>query len=122
MAGRFRRIFAPVTLVVFLASLILPLVPGAHGVWDDDMDGGVGLSPDAYAVAVVQPLPPPTPAEHCALCHWLSALAGAAPAQTVSPVPGLEGRQQLYSFSAERPVQPELLGGSSRAPPPLFTA
>jgi hypothetical protein len=117
MAAWLRRTFAPLTLAIFLCSLALPLVPGAHGTWDDDEDGGPGIAADHHPVTVIQNVPAPVAPEHCALCHWQHALAGAAVGEIVSATPRFFFREFLRSSSAPRPAQPEPAGGSSRAPP-----
>jgi hypothetical protein len=120
MAAWFRRVFAPLTLAVFLCTLALPLVPGVHVQWDDDEDGGpVGL--ERYA-AVFQNSPATPPAGHCALCHWLHALASVTVGEPVSATPGFFLRELLRPAFAQSPAQPARSQGSSRAPPSVLTA
>jgi hypothetical protein len=117
MSSALRRLFAPLTLAVFLCTLALPLFPGAHVTWDDDEDGAPGMAPERYAMAVIQP-PAASPIEtHCALCHWLHALAGATVGQSISTTPGFVNIVLVQPVPTRSPVQPTRTHGASRAPP-----
>jgi hypothetical protein len=118
MRASLRLVCARLTLAVFLAGLGLPLVSTSHLRWDDDVDCGSGVLAPHQAVRRVSGEAAPAPAaQHCALCHWLRAVASAAPVPVIEPLPGFIAARQAPNAKAVQPA----LGASTlpggRAPP-----
>jgi hypothetical protein len=70
-----RQLTAWIALAAFAASLLLPVSFVPH-TWSDDADFGWNeprlVIP--HPVTQIEGVRPATTGEHCAICHWLSAL------------------------------------------------
>jgi hypothetical protein len=116
-----RRWVGWLTLSAFLGAFALPLSAASHLPWGDDADCGPSVALAASRPAQVDTPVAPAPHQHCALCHLLRDISGAAPVSTVSAPPrsgtarlALPVTSRAYRLVAtvERP---------SRAPPASST-
>jgi hypothetical protein len=119
MTSGLRRACAHLTLTVFIVGLALPLASRSHLRWDDDLDCGSGILAVGHERAQIDvpQAAPSTAQEHCALCHWLRAVATAAPVPVAAAIPGfVAGTPELAAADASAPGTPVAIR-SSRAPP-----
>jgi hypothetical protein len=110
---------ARVVLTVFVVGLAVPVLAAGHGPAEDDTFCAPFLPSAGHPTLQFEQVLPPVTGEHCAICHWLRAVSGAAP-DASSPTQAL-----LDAVSSIAPM-PELAGGRtilaerpSRAPPVL---
>jgi len=114
-----RRIRAWVTLAAFLGTLAIPVATLGHFTPDDDAACGPVIGAPGHASTQVEvPRPAPVP-QHCALCHWLRAVGGAAPSvpRVAMSLP-TPARVQAPA-TEHRATDPTLNERPSRAPPSL---
>jgi len=74
-----RHAIARALIATFLAGLTAPALSASHGATGDDASCGPGLVA-GHPRQQFEPVLPPVVDDHCALCHWLRAVGGAAPA------------------------------------------
>jgi hypothetical protein len=117
MRARARLIVGQISLLVFLASLVLPNFANRHLATADDPDCGI-LAVTAHRQATFEtPADDAKAPEHCAVCHWLRSLRNTAPTPVMRPAP------DFISAVAVTPQLPQAAGytptfdAPSRAPP-----
>jgi hypothetical protein len=92
MPGALRRFVGRLTLLAFVSSLLVPVVTASHLAGEDDP----ACSPESVAAghrtAQLEDRTPPSTARHCAVCHWLRAMATATTRTPVVLLNGLASR------------------------------
>ena len=112
-----RRLVGHFAIAAVLFGFVLPLLTPAHSIWETDRDCGPVLTSEDHQTTHFEGVLPPVTAEHCALCHWLRSVGGAAPRAAMVALPGFVVRiggalpQDQYPLAGPVPQQP------SRAPP-----
>jgi hypothetical protein len=122
MRASFRHLVCQFALLVFVASIIAPVLPASHQVLDADVELGGAAFLGSRAVPQIAPVGDSTGPEHCPACHLLRALGGADPAHVASAAPGTAALE-LYSFPLDGRRDHRATGeGPSRAPPAPLSA
>jgi hypothetical protein len=117
MTTALRRWVGWLTLSAFLGAFALPLSSASHLPWGDDADCGPSVALAANRPAQLDTPTTPAPHDHCALCHLLREISGAAPVPAVS-VPPRSGSAQVAVLGASRPYHlVTAVERPSRAPP-----
>jgi hypothetical protein len=112
-----RRPLNRVIVLLCVAAILLPAASRSHVLWDDDPTCGSTLGlPDGGARQIGAGAHSSSPA-HCAVCHWLRAIAGAEHIDTVSTLLGLVPQALAVSRLAWWHDEAFALDRPSRAPP-----
>ena len=80
MSVRFRRLVGRLAVVLFLGTLGLPMLDLS---WKDDFACGSAELGPRHGTDQIETAQVPLPEEHCAICHWMHAVTGAAPRPAV---------------------------------------
>lgn len=113
LSGVVRRVGAWGSLLAFAASLALPVLSTRH--LAPDADDGVRLS---FNMGERLDLPAETGSdEHCAVCHWMRAVAGASVGALGVQLTGFITSQPTLADSSDRQGRTAVPAGPSRAPP-----
>lgn len=113
LGGAFRRVGAWGALVAFMASFALPVLSTRHLAPDADDGLWLSIHTDQQLTVPVQ-----TGAdEHCAVCHWMRAVAGASAQALVVSVSWLPPSRLLPAGSCDRRGRTAVPAVPSRAPP-----
>jgi len=119
MSPLIRRLGAWIAVTAFALGFALPLANSSHPIWDDDACAAADVVGPTHPHQQFEGVHQPTPAGHCALCHWLRAVSSAAPGTTAVNAAGLEpadaGRGRLAPWHGRLVV----VEGASRAPPAI---
>jgi len=102
MEGILRRKVGWLTLVAFLASLVLPFAARDHFNGADDVDCGSGALVLYGAPSFSAPAAP-VQTEHCALCHWQRTVRTAATSPLLTVVRS-EAIVAIRAFDSPRSV------------------
>jgi mono/diheme cytochrome c family protein len=117
MFAALRRPFSRLVVLLCVAAILLPAASRSHVLWDDDPACGSTLSlPDGGARQIGAGTHSSSPT-HCAVCHWLRAIAGAEPVNTASTLLGLAPQAVAISRLAWWYDAAFALDRPSRAPP-----
>lgn len=109
-----RRAAALAVVVSLLGGLSLPFQPVSVAADADGLCGPV-LSLE-HSVEHFE-APRPAPDDHCAVCHWWSALAHASLAATAAVVPPRDPAAGIRHSSLDRPGRLVAGDAAPRAPP-----
>lgn len=114
MSVRFRRLVGRLAVVLFLGTLGLPMLDLS---WKDDFACGSAELGPRHGTDQIETAQIPLRAEHCAICHWMHAVTGAAPRPAVSVV-AVAGATSVCAITPS-PWRAETVRsqGPSRAPP-----
>jgi hypothetical protein len=114
------RLRALATLVVFVASLGLPMVSfGHYGLEDDLACGSVSLT-EAHPGVQLDQARPKLPPNHCAVCHWLRAVGGSHTTGITLLHAWLEPAEAPVATAEHWRPAPAVSARPSRAPPSLI--
>jgi hypothetical protein len=117
MRSRTRRLGSWLALASFVAGVLLPASVVRHGPDDPDAAWGAPGLAAGHPVTQVEPVRPPVPQDHCAICHWVRALT-----HSVAGVP-LRGPQLDVVRAVSSPtvcdVEFDIAAGSPARAPPL---
>ncbi|HWB31483.1 MAG TPA: hypothetical protein VG736_13340 [Vicinamibacterales bacterium] len=114
-----RRSVRWIAVVTGLCGLLLSLASPAHALRETDPDCGPVTAALDHARATLDATTPIPVEQHCAFCHWMRALSGAAPNAEIAPVPGFTACAIAVSRD-DRSVDVALLDlKPSRAPPAI---
>ncbi len=80
--GRWAAVF------VSVCGVLLSLASPAHALRETDRDCGPVTAALDHARTAIEAATPVPIEPHCAFCHWMRALSGAAPSAGIAPVPG----------------------------------
>jgi hypothetical protein len=117
MTTALRRWVGWLTLSAFLGAFALPLSSASHLPWGDDADCGPSVALAANRPAQIDGPTAPAAHDHCALCHLLREISGAAPVPAVS-APPRTGTARLAVLGTFRPYHlVATVERPSRAPP-----
>lgn len=119
MRSRARRLVGPFAMLIVMISFLAPTFAPAHSLWELDRDCGPVTVTADHQVRHFEAVRPPVADEHCALCHWLRSIGGAAPTAALVVVPGLIARPADGGAADPRPLLDPSSGEPSRAPPVL---
>jgi hypothetical protein len=112
-----RRLIGHFVIAAVLIGFVLPLLAPAHSIWETDRDCGPVLTSQDHQTTHFESVVPPVTEEHCALCHWLRSIGGAAPRSTMVAVPGFEVRTASAAPQDQCPQAGPAPQQPSRAPP-----
>jgi len=108
-----RRVSAWGLVLTFGSSLVLPVVSARHLRPDPDEGAFFG----GFRSVHVSADGGDTADEHCAICHWLRAISGAAVQGAATPAPWLAPASSGAARPVARPGGSPDAAGPSRAPP-----
>ena len=115
----FRRASAWVVLAAFVSSLAVPVLGTGHAQLEDDASCDPYVLGGGHPTEQFEVVLPPLADDHCAICHWLRAVGGAAPRAASGP-------HARFDAATPGSLRPVLAGGRaviseqpSRAPPVL---
>jgi hypothetical protein len=114
-----RRSVRWMAVVTGLCGLLLSLALPAHALRETDPDCGPVTAAIDHVRTTLETATPTEAAQHCAFCHWMRALSGAAPSADITPVPGFIAGV-VAAPSDERAAVVALIDlKPSRAPPAI---
>jgi hypothetical protein len=116
MPARLRRLGGWLTLAAFFGVLAVPVVAGVHLAWNDDsFCEEADLAPRHATQLTTEHAP--IDASHCAVCHWMRAVASATPRPATRTIFALIPRQVETSLLVSTAGRTPALEQPSRAPP-----
>ena len=121
MSARLRRLIGRFALVTFMGTLAMPMLALVHISWNDDPTCESDELGPRHAAAQVEAPQAPTAAGHCAVCHWMRAITGAAPTVSVSVHSVLTPYELRVATPNAWSGQASLFERPSRAPPAFST-
>jgi hypothetical protein len=114
-----RRSVRWIAVVTGLCGLLLSLASPAHALRETDPDCGPVTAALDHVRTTLDAATPVSAERHCAFCHWMRALSGAAPSAEIAPVPGFTA----YAIAASRDDRSAVVAlldlKPSRAPPAI---
>ena len=120
MFAAMRRLFGRLAVVFCVCSVLLPAAAESGARWNDDpecaSDGSSPNLPSRLAAGTTRAANAPG-STHCAICHWLRAIAGAVPTELASTLLGLAPREIVLTRLTWWHDQMLPLARPSRAPP-----
>jgi hypothetical protein len=118
MFAAVRRLYGRFAVALCALSVLLPATVEGHALWSSDDPGCARTTVAAVqAPAHVSAAPASDSSSHCALCHWLRAIAGTMPSETVSMPSRLEIREITIARLAWWHDEMLPLERPARAPP-----
>jgi hypothetical protein len=94
MFAAVRRLFGRFAVALCALSILLPATVEGHALWSGDDPACVRTTVAAVQTpAHVTAAPDSDTSSHCALCHWLRAIAGAMPSKAPPTPSRLEIRE-----------------------------
>jgi hypothetical protein len=94
MFAAVRRLFGRFAVALCAISILLPATVEGHALWNSDDPACARTRVAAVQTpAQVTSASDSNPSSHCALCHWLRAIAGAMPSETATTLSPLEIRE-----------------------------
>jgi hypothetical protein len=118
MSARLRRLTGSLTLVVFFATFATSLAAAHQRDSDDVLCGGAELGPHHETQAITRAVDPAAAsANHCAICHWMRTIAGAASFGPAAMLPHLTDARSVASAPQFTHREPIFSQGPPRAPP-----
>jgi hypothetical protein len=114
-----RRSVRWIAVVTGLCGLLLSLASPAHALRETDPDCGPVTAALDHARTALETATPVSVEQHCAFCHWMRALSGAAPSAEIAPVPAFITYAIATSRDDRSAVVTILDLKSSRAPPAI---
>ena len=120
MFAALRRLYGRFAVALCAVSILLPATVEGHALWGGDDPGCVQTTVAAAAdqtPAHITGAPASDSSSHCALCHWLRAIAGAMPSETASTPSRLEIRENTIARLAWWHDEMLPLERPARAPP-----
>lgn len=119
MFAAVRRLYGRFAVVLCAVSIVLPAIVEGHALSNSD-DPGCARTTVAAAKTPTQVAPAPVSdsSSHCALCHWLRAIAGAMPSEGAPTPSRLDIREIPIARLAWWHDEMLPLERPARAPPP----
>ncbi|MEO7191292.1 MAG: hypothetical protein ABI051_09565 [Vicinamibacterales bacterium] len=117
MRPRARHHVGWLALLIFIGSLVPPLVASSHLLADPDPDCGTSFQLAGSSTASVGAVPAARAPEHCAICHLLRSLGGAAPTAAMRPAPAFAMAESVIAGAVNASGYSPHPHTPSRAPP-----
>lgn len=123
MFAAVRRLSGRLVVALCALSILLPATMEGHALWSNDDPGCARPTVAASAVQTptnVAATPGFDTSSHCAICHWLRAIAGAMPSEAAPTPSRLEVREITIARLAWWHDEMLPLERPARAPPTSF--
>jgi len=117
MSFRLRRWIGGLLLTVFFGASAVPLAGALHPSWTDDLACGAAELGPRHPTEQIEAKETPVPAAHCAICHWMRAVAGVRPTGSVSLWAGIGPHAWRSTALGQWVGQSSSRECSPRAPP-----
>jgi hypothetical protein len=118
MFAAVRRLYGRFAVALCAFSILLPATIEGHALWSSDDPGCARTRVAAVQTpAHVTAAPATDTSRHCALCHWLRAIAGAMPSEAARTPSRLEIRELTIARFAWWHDEMLPLERPARAPP-----